>query len=196
MAEDVKTRAHNILKALPLSQRQRALYERGVAAMDEATLERTTSKLESALLEAPATLAAARELLANQQAQSPKRAVILVEDEEYRQKLTGMLGEKLEIETPAAPEEAIQMIGRTSPDIVICDFKMPRMKGVEFVRLIRRMRAASAPCTIFVRTANSEEDGHVAAAGATGYRVSNTPTELTRAVTSAIEAHAWLSEKI
>jgi len=45
------------------------------AAMDEATLERTTSKLESALSRAPETLAAARELLANQQAQLRKRAV-------------------------------------------------------------------------------------------------------------------------
>jgi CheY-like chemotaxis protein len=192
---DVKVRAQNLLKALPLSRKQRELYQRGVAAMDEATLERTTSKLESALSRVPAALTAARELLANQQAESPKRAVIFVEDEEYRHELTGMLGEKMELETPDAPEEAIQLIGRTSPDIVICDLKMPRMKGVEFVRFIRRMRAASAPCMIFVRTANPEEDGHVAAAGATAYRA-NTPTELTRAVTSAIEAHAWLSEKV
>jgi CheY-like chemotaxis protein len=191
---DAKTRARNILKALPLSTRQRELYERGAAAMDDATLERTTSKLESALSRAPETLAAARQLLANQQAQSRKRAVIFVEDEEYRHILTGMLGEKLEIETPDAPEEAIQMIGRSFPDIVICDFEMPRMRGVDLIRRMRR--AASAACTIFVRTTNPEEDGQVAAAGATGYRASNTATELTRAVTSAIEASVWLSDKV
>ncbi len=191
---DAKTRAQNILRALPLSPRQRELYERGVVAMDEATLERTTSKLESALSRAPETLAAARELLVNQQAQSRKRAVILVEDEEYRHALTGLLGEKLEIETPDAPEEAIQMIGRNFPAIVICDLKMPSLRGMDLIRRMRR--AASAPCTIFVLTANSEEDGQVAAAGATGYRASNTATELTRAVTSAIEASAWLADKI
>jgi CheY-like chemotaxis protein len=189
---DVKTRAQNILRALPLSQKQRELYERGAAAMDEATLERTTSKLESALSRAPATLAAARELLANQQAQSRKRAVIFVQDKEYRHDLTGMLGEKLEIEMADAPEEAIQMIRRTLPDIVICDLKMPSMSGLDLVRRIRR--AASLPCTIFVLTTNPEEDGQVAAAGATGYRVSNTPKDLTRAVTSAIEARAVRSE--
>ena len=192
---DAKTRAQNILRALPLSQKQRELYERGAAVMDEATLERTTSKLESALSRVPETLAAARELLANQQARSRKRAVIFVEDEEYRHDLTDMLGEKLEIETPDAPEEAIQMIGRTLPDIVICDFQMPSMKGG--LDLVRRMRrAASAPCTVFVLTTNPEEDGQVAAAGATGYRVSNTAADLTRAVTSAIEASAWLSDKV
>ena len=190
---DAKTRAHTILRALPLSHKQRELYERGVAAMDEATLERTTSKLESALSRAPEALADARELLTNQQAQSRKRAVILVADQAYRLVLTGILGEKLEIETPDAPEEAIQMIGRTFPDIVICDLKMPQMRGVDVVRQMRR--AASAPCTIFVLTTNPEEDGQVAAAGATGYPASNTAKELTRAVTSAIEASAWLSNK-
>lgn len=190
---DAKTRAQNILRALPLSKKQHELYERGVAAMDEAALERATTKLESALSRAPETLAAARELLANRQAQSRKRAVILVEDEAYRHDLTGLLGENLEIETPDAPEEAIQVIGRTIPDIVICDLKMPNMKGLDMIRRMRR--AASAPCTIFVLTTNPEEDGQVAAAGATGYRASNTAKELTRAVTSAIEARAWLSDK-
>src|SRR5258708_36854155 len=173
---DAKTRAQSILRALPLSQKQRELYERGVAAMDATTLERTTSRLESALSRAPETLAAARELLANQQARSRKRAVILVEDEEYRHVLTGMLGEKLQIETPGEPEEAIQMIGRSVPDIVICDIKMPRMRGVDLIRRMRR--AASAPCTIFVRTTNAEEDLQVAAVGATGYPASNTATQL------------------
>jgi hypothetical protein len=59
---DAKTRGRNILRALPLSQRQRELYERGVAAMDEATLERTTGKLESALSRAPETLHASWKL--------------------------------------------------------------------------------------------------------------------------------------
>jgi CheY-like chemotaxis protein len=117
-----------------------------------------------------------------------KTRSILVEDEEYRQALTGLLGAKLEIETPGAPEEAIQIIGRTFPDVVICDLKMPSIGGMDLIRRMRR--AASAQCTIFVLTANPEEDGQVAAAGATGYRASNTATELTRAVTSAIEARA------
>lgn len=189
-----KTRARDILKALPLSKKQRDLYGHGVEAMDEASLERATSKLEAALSRAPSTLAAAREMLAKRQRQSRKRAVILVADEAYRNILTSMLGQKLEIETPNAPEEAIQMITRTVPDIVICDFRMPQMSGLDILREMRR--AASSPLMIFVRTTNPEEDGEVAAAGATGYRVSNPAGELTRAVTSAIEASARLSEKV
>ena len=87
----MKSRARSILKALPLSPRRRELYARGVAAMDEATLERTTSRLESALSRAPATLAAARKLLESQQAQQRKRILILVEDREYRDVLVGVL---------------------------------------------------------------------------------------------------------
>ena len=181
------------MRALPLSPKQRELYERGVAAMDDPTLERTTRKLESTLSRVPETLVAARELLASQQAQSRKRAVILVADEKYRYVLKEMLREKMEIVTPYAPDEAIEMIGRTYPDIVICDLKMPHMNGLDLIKRMRR--AASEHCTIFVLTANPEEDGQVAAAGAAGYRASNTAAELTKIVASAIEASAWLSAK-
>ena len=105
-----------------------------------------------------------------------------------------MLAEKLEIETPEAPEEAIQMIVRTVPDVVICDFTMPGMGGLSHIRRMRR--AASPLCTFFVRTANPEEDGQVVAAGATCYPASKTANELMRAVASAIEASAWLSDKV
>lgn len=64
---DTRTRARDILKALRLSNRQRDLYERGVAAMDDAMLARTTSKLQPALSQAPKVLAAARELLTSHQ---------------------------------------------------------------------------------------------------------------------------------
>jgi CheY-like chemotaxis protein len=190
------TRARNILNALPLTEEQRELYSRGMAAMDEAALERTTSKLEATLARAPETLAAARELLANQLAQSRprKRAVILVEDEDYRKALAGMLGENLEIETPAVTEEAVLNVGTTLPDVVICDFHMPDVKGMDIVRLLRRVTAAQ--CPVFVLTSNPEEDGQVAAAGATGYRTSTAVADLSRAVTSAIEAAALLSLKI
>jgi DNA-binding NarL/FixJ family response regulator len=105
-----------------------------------------------------------------------------------------MLGQKLEIETTDALEEAIQMIRRAVPGIVICDFKMPRMNGVDLIRQMRR--GASAPRAIFIRTTNPEEDGQVAAAGASGYPASNTAMDLTRAVTSTIEASVCLSDKV
>ena len=127
---DVKSRARSILKALPLSPKRRELYERGIAAMDEATLERTTSRLESALSKAPATLAAARKLLESQQAQQRKRVLIMVEDEAYRRdlvdQLSNRLHDKVEIETFEAPQNVIGMIDRmvSIRGVVICDFKM------------------------------------------------------------------------
>jgi CheY-like chemotaxis protein len=181
------------LNALPLTKKQRDLYSRGMAAMDEATLEHTTGKLESTLAHAPETLAAARELLATPQPQTRKRAVILVKNEKLQKILTSALGDKLKIETTSFPEEAIQLIGQTIPDVVICDIYIPYMDGMA---TIRRIRAAAGRCPIFVLTANPEQDGQVAAAGATGYRAANAETELSIAVNSAIEAAAALSIKI
>ena len=183
---DVRTRARNLLRVLPLSDRQRQLYERGVDAMDEATLERTTNRLESALSRAPDALAVARDLVTQQQRQQRKRVVILVEDEEYRGVLVKMLGDKVDISTPDAPEKAIDMVWRTGSDVMICDFKMPRMNSLELIRRIRLVGAVAL--TVFVRTNNPEEDGQVAAVGATGYSASRAATDLTRAVTSAIAA--------
>jgi CheY-like chemotaxis protein len=163
--------------------------------MDEAMLERTTSKLESALSRAPETLAAAEQLLEQQEPKSRKRAVIFIEDEKYRHDLTDLLSGKLEIETPDASEEALQAIDRRHPQIVIFDLSMPAMNGLEVVKRLRR-EASFEDCTIFVLTSNPEEDGQVAAAGATGYRASNAVTDLSRAVTSAVEARDWLSDTV
>jgi CheY-like chemotaxis protein len=163
--------------------------------MDEAMLERTTSKLESALSRAPETLAAAEKLLAQQDTRSRKRAVIFIEDKKYRHDLTDLLSGKLEIETPDAPEEALWVIDRHHPDIVIFDLSMPAMNGLEIVKRLRR-EASFENCTIFVLTSNPEEDGQVAAAGGTGYRASNAVTDLSRAVTSAVEARDLLSDTV
>jgi CheY-like chemotaxis protein len=184
---NARIRAKNILRALPLSRKQRDLYERGVEGMDEGMLEGITSKLESSLSRAPKTLLAAQKLLAQPEARSRKRAVIWIEDKEFRHDLTGLLSRTMEIETPHAPEEAIQAIGRDRPEVVILDFKMPAMSGLEVLRQMRRV-VSFQNCTIIVLTYNAEEDGQVAAAGAMGYRASNTVTDLSRVVTSAVES--------
>jgi len=180
---NARIRARNILRALPLSPKQRDLYERGLDGMDEGI----TSKLESSLSRAPQTLAAARKLLEHQESRSRKRAVILIEDKAFRHDLTVLLSGTLEIETPNAPEEAVQAIGRDRPEVLILDLKMPAMSGLEVLRRVRR-QVSFQNCTIIVLTYNTEEDGQVAAAGAMGYRASNTVTDLSRVVTSAVEA--------
>jgi DNA-binding NarL/FixJ family response regulator len=101
----------------------------------------------------------------------------------------------LEVETPGGQEDVIQVIGRDRPEIVIFDLKMPNMDGLEVVRRIRR-EASLFNCIIFVLTSNPGEDGQVAAAGATGYRVSNTVKDLSRAIKSAIEARSSLSDQV
>jgi CheY-like chemotaxis protein len=191
---DAKTRARSILRALPLARREREFYDEGVDKMEEGRLEETTRDLEAVLAQVPQVLEEARKLLKDQQAQSPRPAAIVFGDEAYREFLTRNFGEKLEIRTSNTPEDAIQMIGQTSPSIVICDLKMPRVKGINIIRRMRR--AASAPCTILVLTTTPEEDAQVAAVGATGYAASNTVAELMRVVTNAIQAITSLSDKV
>src|SRR5262245_23078027 len=95
---DTRRRAQNILQKLPLSRKQRELYERGANAMDDEALERTTSKLESALARAPQTLTTARGLMTDKHASSPKHVLVVVEDDDYRDEVSRILGNILYIE--------------------------------------------------------------------------------------------------
>jgi len=182
---DVRSRARDILNALPLTERQRERYSRGIVAMDEATLERTTSKLEAALERSPQTLADARQLLAEQRGRTRKRAVLFVESEKLRRNLEDALERELTVEIASSGEEAIQLVRQAPPDVVIYDIRMPESSGIA---AIQRIRALAGRCPIFVLTASPEQDGQVAAFGATGYRAAKAEAELSAAVRSAIEA--------
>ena len=130
-------------------------------------------------------------MLTNQQAHSRKRVVILVQDGAYRHTLAETLAEELVVEAPDEMEVAIDILDNTFPDIVICDFQILNMNGVDVTKRMRH--ATSTSHAVFVRTTNPEEDGQVAAAGASGYPASNPPADLVRAVTSAAKAIESLS---
>ena len=72
--------------------------------------------------------------------------VMLVDDEEM---VTAALGSFLELETPYrvlsfnAPRRAIQALDRESVDVVVADFMMPEMDGVEFLKAVRERRPHS-----------------------------------------------------
>jgi DNA-binding NtrC family response regulator len=72
--------------------------------------------------------------------------VMLVDDEEM---VTAALGSFLELETPYrvvafnSPRRAIQALEQEIVDVVVADFMMPEMDGVDFLKVVRERRPHS-----------------------------------------------------
>ncbi|MEV6033889.1 response regulator transcription factor [Nonomuraea sp. NPDC052116] len=92
--------------------------------------------------------------------------------------------------------EALAVVERTNPDIVLTDLRMPRMKGAE---LIRRLREQAPDVRVLVLT-TFDDDVDVLPAieeGATGYLLKDTPrAELRRAVQAAARGETVLSPSV
>ncbi|MFF4625764.1 response regulator [Nonomuraea jabiensis] len=92
--------------------------------------------------------------------------------------------------------EALAVVERTNPDVVLTDLRMPRMKGAE---LIRRLRERAPDVRVLVLT-TFDDDVDVLPAieeGATGYLLKDTPrAELRRAVQAAARGETVLSPSV
>ncbi|MBB5774130.1 response regulator transcription factor [Nonomuraea angiospora] len=92
--------------------------------------------------------------------------------------------------------EALAVVERTNPDVVLTDLRMPRMKGAE---LIRRLREQAPDVRVLVLT-TFDDDVDVLPAieeGATGYLLKDTPrAELRRAVQAAARGETVLSPSV
>ncbi|KAB8193552.1 response regulator [Nonomuraea phyllanthi] len=92
--------------------------------------------------------------------------------------------------------EALAVVGRTRPDVVLTDLRMPRMAGAE---LIRRLREQAPGVRVLVLT-TFDNDADVLPAieeGATGYLLKDTPrVELRRAVRAAARGETVLSPSV
>ncbi|MEV4114940.1 response regulator transcription factor [Nonomuraea sp. NPDC049695] len=92
--------------------------------------------------------------------------------------------------------EALAVVGRTNPDVVLTDLRMPRMGGAE---LIRRLQEEAPGVRVLVLT-TYDNDADVLPAieeGATGYLLKDTPrAELRRAVQAAARGETVLSPSV
>ncbi|MFI7635718.1 response regulator [Nonomuraea sp. NPDC049400] len=92
--------------------------------------------------------------------------------------------------------EALAVVARTNPDVVLTDLRMPRMSGAE---LIRRLREEAPGVRVLVLT-TYDNDADVLPAieeGATGYLLKDTPrAELRRAVQAAARGETVLSPSV
>jgi DNA-binding NarL/FixJ family response regulator len=122
--------------------------------------------------------------------------VVLADDQRVvREGLATLLGLLPDIEvlgTASDGEEAIALVERLRPDVVLMDLRMPKLDGVEATR---RIRAALPETEIVVLTTHADEESILDAlrAGALGYLTKDAGiAEISRAVHAAASHQALL----
>ncbi len=126
--------------------------------------------------------------------------VLLVDDEELvRMGLRLVLGADSGIEVVGEAgdgAEAVRLVDRETPDVVLMDIRMPRVDGLEALRRIRRDHPDLA--VVVLTTFDTDEMVLTALRdGATGFLLKNTPpAELLAAVRAVAEGRPMLSPSI
>jgi DNA-binding NarL/FixJ family response regulator len=94
--------------------------------------------------------------------------------------------------------EAVQLVRREKPDVVLMDIRMPEMDGLEATRLITADAATNATRVLILTTFDLDEYVFEALrAGASGFLLKDTlPVDLLHAVRVVAEGEALLAPKI
>ena len=129
----------------------------------------------------------------------PVRLVIVDDHALFRAGLVGLLVEMKEFEVVGEAgngKDALQIITKTMPDLILLDVNMPIMNGVETVAAIRQM--GSTPRIVMLTISKHEEDLFGAInAGADGYLLKNAePEELRKAILQVYEGKSVLSPEV
>ena len=84
--------------------------------------------------------------MANSTSQNPRGRILLVDDNSLglaaRRSVLEELGHK--VQTSGTPAEALDLYGKQRFDVVVTDYKMPKMDGVEFIGRLRKLDPAGA----------------------------------------------------
>jgi DNA-binding NarL/FixJ family response regulator len=129
-----------------------------------------------------------------------KISVAIVEDNRsFREKLADYLNETPGFNcacTCDTAEEALKIIPRQTPDVVLMDLHLPRMSGVDCIRRLKEL----CPCArILVLTVYEDNDRIFGAlkAGASGYLLKRAdPTDILHAIREVREGGAPMSSQI
>ncbi len=126
------------------------------------------------------------------------RVAIVDDHTVVRAGLEELLASDDEIEvvaTASSGDEAVEVVEREQPDVVLMDLSMPEVDGVEATR---RIVASDTPTNVVALTSFAERDRVLAAldAGALGYLLKDIePEELRRAIKAAARGESPLSPK-
>ena len=133
---------------------------------------------------------------------APSRTHILIVDDnaDMRRYLSRLLGARWKIEAAADGAAALEVIRKTTPDLVISDVMMPVMDGFELLRAIRTSEAfAKLPVMLLSARAGEEASAEGLRAGADDYIIkpftardllSRVEARLKQARVQAAERHA------
>ncbi|MFG3113462.1 response regulator [Streptomyces sp. NPDC048197] len=132
-------------------------------------------------------------------ARTVTRVVVADDQTVVREGIVMLLGLLPGIEvvgSAADGEEAVQLVARSAPDVVLMDLRMPRCDGVEATR---RIRAEHPGTQVVVLTTYADDDSLFPAlqAGARGYLTKDADgDEIVRAIDDVLSGEAGLAPKI
>jgi DNA-binding NarL/FixJ family response regulator len=94
--------------------------------------------------------------------------------------------------------DALDMVPRARPDVVLMDVRMPRLDGIEACRLIRDAAAGELPYVLMLTTFDLEDYVYAALrAGASGFLLKDAPAEqLVAAVEVVARGDALLAPQV
>jgi CheY-like chemotaxis protein len=101
--------------------------------------------------------------MANSPSQNPCGRILLVDDNSLglaaRRSVLEELGHK--VMTSGAAAEALELCGKHTFDVVVTDYKMPKMNGVELIGRLRKLHPATSVILIsgFTDTLGLDEAG-------------------------------------
>lgn len=78
----------------------------------------------------------------SQPGKQPQSVLILDDQSTGRKILEGIvqaLDDKIRIASFSDPNEALQQIRRSPPDLILTDYRMPQMNGIEFIKRVRNI---------------------------------------------------------
>jgi DNA-binding NarL/FixJ family response regulator len=119
----------------------------------------------------------------------------------FRAGLISLLGEMPEFQVIGEAgdgEEALEIVRKNLPDVLLLDVNMPGMDGVEVVRLLRDLPKHQQPHILMLTISKSEDDllGAISA-GADGYLLKNAePEELRKAILLVHQGMSVLSPQV
>ena len=129
------------------------------------------------------------------------RLVVVDDHALFRAGLISLLGEMPEFHVIGEAEDgqdALEIVSKNVPDVLLLDVNMPGMDGVEVVRHLRDLPKHQQPRILMLTISKSEEDllGAISA-GADGYLLKNAePDELRRAILLVHQGMSVLSPQV